>query len=61
VKVLLDTCVWGGAVAVLRSAGHDAEELTEIDGERFVVLPAGTLDSRRWTVGGWPALKLSSE
>ena len=24
-KVLLDTCVWGGAVAVLRSAGHDAK------------------------------------
>ena len=36
-------------------------ELTEIDGERFVVLPAGTLDSRPWTVGGRPALKLSSE
>ena len=36
-------------------------ELTKIDGERFVVLPAGTPDSRRWTVGGRPALKLSSE
>ena len=36
-------------------------ELTEIDGERFVVLPAGTLDSRFWTVGGRPALKLSGE
>ena len=36
-------------------------ELTEIDGERFVVLPAGTLDSPPWTVGGRPALKLSSE
>jgi len=36
-------------------------ELTQIDGERFVVLPAGTLDSRPWTVGGRPALKLSSE
>ena len=35
--------------------------LREIDGERFVVLPAGTLDSRPWTVGGRPALKLSSE
>lgn len=23
-KVLLDTCVWGGAVSDLRSAGHDA-------------------------------------
>ncbi len=22
-KVLLDTCVWGGAVGDLRSAGHD--------------------------------------
>ena len=30
-------------------------------GERLVVLPAGTLDSRPWTVGGRPALKLSSE
>ena len=36
-------------------------ELTEIDGERFVVLPNGTLDTRPWTVGGRPALKLSSE
>ncbi len=36
-------------------------ELTEIDGERFVVLPASALDSRPWTVGGRPALKLSSE
>ena len=36
-------------------------ELTEIDGERFVVLPAGTLDSRPGIVGGRPALKLSSE
>ncbi len=36
-------------------------ELTEIDGERFVVLPAGALNSRPWTVGGRPALKLSSE
>ena len=36
-------------------------ELTEIDGERFVVLPVGTLDSQPWTVGGRPALKLSSE
>ena len=36
-------------------------ELTEIDGERFVVLPAGMLDSRPWTVDGRPALKLSSE
>ena len=24
-KVLLDACVWGGTVAVLRSAGHDVE------------------------------------
>ena len=36
-------------------------ELTEIDGDRFVVLPAGTLDSPPWTVEGRPALKLSSE
>ena len=27
-------------------------ELTEIHGERFMVLPAGALDSRPWTVGG---------
>ena len=36
-------------------------ELMEIDGERFVVLPAGTLSNPPWTVGGRPALKLSSE
>ena len=35
--------------------------LREIDGERFVVLPAGTLDNPPWTVGGRPALKLSGE
>ena len=35
--------------------------LLEIDGERFVVLPDGTLDHPPWTVGGRPALKLSSE
>ena len=35
--------------------------LLEIDGERFVVLPDGTLDDPPWTVGGGPALKLSSE
>ena len=35
--------------------------LLEIDGERVVVLPLGTLDDPRWTVGGLPALKLSSE
>ena len=35
--------------------------LREIDGERFVVLPVGALDSRPWTVGGRPGLKLSSE
>ena len=35
--------------------------LREIDGERFVVLPDGTLDHPSWTVGGRPALKLSSE
>jgi predicted nuclease of predicted toxin-antitoxin system len=25
VKVLLDACVWGGAVALLRNAGHEVE------------------------------------
>ena len=35
--------------------------LREIDGERFVVLPDGTLDHPPWSVGGRPALKLSSE
>ena len=38
-----------------------ALELREIGGERFVVLPAGTPDRPFWTVGGRPALKLSSE
>ena len=33
--------------------------LREIEGERFVVLPAGTLDYPTWTVGGRPAVKLS--
>ena len=36
-------------------------ELREIDGERYVVLPAGTPARPFWTVGGRPALKLSSE
>ena len=36
-------------------------KLREIDGERFVVLPAGTLDYPPWTVGGRPAVKLSRE
>ena len=36
-------------------------ELMEINGERFVVLPAGTPDRPFWTVGGRPALRLSSE
>ena len=35
--------------------------LLETDGKRFVVLPDGTLDHPPWTVGGRPALKLSSE
>ena len=35
--------------------------LLEIDGERFLVLPDGTLNHPPWTVGGRPALKLSSE
>ena len=36
-------------------------ELREIDGARFVVLPAGLLRNPPWTVGGRPALKLSRE
>ena len=36
-------------------------ELREIDGERVLVLPAGTPDRPFWTVDGRPALKLSSE
>ena len=35
--------------------------LREIDGERFVVLPDGALDDPPWSVGGRPAVKLSSE
>ncbi|MCY4628336.1 MAG: hypothetical protein OXE58_12325 [Acidobacteria bacterium] len=35
--------------------------LREIDGERFLVLPDGALEDPPWTVGGRPALKLSSE
>ena len=35
--------------------------LREIDGERFAVLPPGTLDYPPWTVGGRPAVKLSRE
>ena len=35
--------------------------LRAIDGERFVVLPDGTLANPPWTVGGRPALKLLSE
>lgn len=35
--------------------------LLEIGGERFVVLPYGTLDRPAWTVDGRPTLKLSSE
>ena len=35
--------------------------LREINGERFVELPAGALSNPPWTVGGRPALKLSSE
>ena len=36
-------------------------ELREIDGERYVVLPAGALSNPPWTVGGRPALRLSKE
>ncbi|MDE3261792.1 MAG: hypothetical protein OYL41_07385 [Acidobacteriota bacterium] len=35
--------------------------LVEIEGERFVVLPDGTLANPPWTVDGRPALKLPSE
>ena len=35
--------------------------LREIDGERFVVLPPGTLDRPPLTLGGRPAVKLSRE
>ena len=35
--------------------------LLEIDGERYVVLPGGTLEHPPWTVDGRPALKLPSE
>ena len=35
--------------------------LREIDGERFVVLPAGTLNYPPLTLGGRPAVKLSRE
>ena len=35
--------------------------LREIDWERFVVLPDGTLANPPWSVGGRPALKLSSK
>ena len=36
-------------------------ELREIDGDRFVVLPAGSLERPPWRVGGRPVVKLSSE
>ena len=35
--------------------------LNQIDGVRFVVLPAGALDNPPWRVGGRPAVMLSSE
>ena len=35
--------------------------LREIKGERFVVLPAGTLDDPPWTVRDRPAVKLPRE
>ena len=35
--------------------------LREIEGERFVVLPFGTLNDPLWTVRGRPAVKLSRE
>ena len=36
-------------------------ELLELDGERYVVLPAGSLERPPWRVGGRPAVKLSSD
>ena len=36
-------------------------DLLEIDGQRFVVLPAGSLERPPWRVGGRPAVKLSGE
>ena len=36
-------------------------ELLEIEGERFVVLPPGSLIRPPWRVGGRPAVKLSGE
>ena len=35
--------------------------LREIEGDRFVVLPSGTLDNPPWTVRDRPAVKLSRE
>ena len=35
--------------------------LREVEGERFVVLPAGALDDPPWTVRGQPPVKLSRE
>ena len=35
--------------------------LLEIEGERVVVLPTGTLDNPRWTWRDRPAVKLSRE
>ena len=34
VKVLLDACVWGGAMPVLRSEGHDAEWVGDWSADR---------------------------
>ena len=36
-------------------------ELREIDGDRFVVLPPGSLERPPWRVGGRPAVKLPGE
>ena len=35
--------------------------LREIEGDRFVVLPTGSLADPPWRVGGRPAVKLSRE
>ena len=54
-------------IAEARQTLAQLEEMTwsvrlrEIDGERFVVLPDGSLEHPPWTVGGRPALKLPGE
>ena len=77
VGLSLSVAICGGSWAAMRSLWTAIEwkvetltaieettwglELREIDGARFVVLPAGSLRNPPWTVDGRPALKLSSE